>query len=293
MIKVRNLNKSIDGKVILKDVNFDLERGSIVGLLGRNGAGKTTLMRTLVGILLPDSGLIALDGVDLLDNPKVKERVVYVPDSPTFINQYRVKELMVMYRSIYKHFDSEGFLKLLAQYELPLTHVRNYSKGMKALLAIILAFSTRAEYIILDEPTNGLDPVINRQVLQFIIREVSERGTCVLISTHHMDSIEKIADTVMILKDHTIEQVISLDNTREHASKIQVAFADDFPEELRNLDHVTVLSSMGKVHTLVVTKDIEATLAHIRTFEPLVLEELAMSLEDVFVAKLGGKGDVG
>jgi len=292
MIDVRNLSKQIDGKVIFEQVSFTLAPGSIVGLLGRNGAGKTTLMRTLVGILLPDSGLTLIDGEDILENPKIKTKLAYVPDSTSFISQYRVKELVNMYQAIYPNFDKESFLGLLAQYKLPLTHVRHYSKGMKALLAIILAFSTGAEYIILDEPTNGLDPVINRQVLQFIISEVSKRQVSILISTHHMDSIEKIADKVMILKDNTIEQVISLDNTRQYASKLQVAFADGFPEELKNLSQIKVLGSLGKVHTLVVTQDIKATLEHIRSFEPLLLEELPMSLEDVFVAKLGGEDDV-
>ncbi|MCL1949320.1 MAG: ABC transporter ATP-binding protein [Turicibacter sp.] len=286
MIEVSNLRKSIDGKDILLDIHFQIPKGSIVGLLGRNGAGKTTLLRTLVGILKPTAGTITLEGVDIIQQPEAKEKVVYVPDQHTFLSGYKVKELVAFYASIYPEFDKEKCLGLLELYKLPSTSVRSYSKGMKALLAIILAFATGAEYIILDEPTSGLDPIVKRQVLKFILNEVAEHGTTVLISTHHLDEVEKIADTVIFLNGGTIESITSLEATKEQFTKVQVAFKEG--KGFEHLPNVKILSQVGKVSTILVDGDVGATLKRLEAAGPLFMEELPMSLEDIFITTLGG-----
>lgn len=293
MIEVKNLSKEIGGKTILRDLNFQLPTGAIVGLLGRNGAGKTTLLRTLIGIILPDEGEILVDGESALDNAKVKERMVYVSDVPTAISRYNVKELVNFYAAAYPDFDRGMFSEMMARYKLPHQKIRHYSKGMKALLAIILAFCTRVDYILMDEPTSGLDPIVKRQVLQFIIDEVAQKQVTVLISTHHLDEVEKIADTFMMMNNETIESVTSLDDAKELFRKVQVAFAQGLPEFLNGLDQVKVLNHIGKVHTLLIRGDIGATLEKIRNEKPLLIEELPMSLEDIFVTTLGGDDYVG
>lgn len=283
MLKVTNVKKTIDNQTILEDISFTLKKGSITGLLGRNGAGKTTLLRTLVGILNPDEGTVTYNEVDVHKHPEVKQTVVYVPDSPNVLSGYTVKEIVKFYKAVYQNFNADYFYELLERFNLPDKRIRSYSRGMKALLAMILAFSTGVEYIILDEPTNGLDPIVKRQILQFLIEEVAEREITILISTHHLDEIEKIADTVIILKDHTIASITALDDTKSRYAKIQVAYERSLPQKLENLSNVKVLQQTGKVYTVLIEGTVATTLEKFHKEQPLLLEELPMSLEDVFV----------
>ncbi|PFB26959.1 ABC transporter ATP-binding protein [Bacillus cereus] len=283
MLKVTSLKKTIDNQTILDDVSFTLQKGSIVGLLGRNGAGKTTLLRTMVGILDPDAGTVTYDDVNVHKHPEIKQKVAYVPDSTNILSGYTVKEIAKFYKAVYTNFNEEYFYQLLERFNLPEKRIRSYSRGMKALLAIILAFCTDVEYIILDEPTNGLDPIVKRQILQFLIEKVSEREITILISTHHLDEVEKIADTVIILKDHTIASITALEDTKSRYAKIQVAYERSLPQKLENLKHVKILNQTGKVYTILIEGNVAATLEKFHKEQPLLIEELTMSLEDIFI----------
>ncbi|MDM5156269.1 ABC transporter ATP-binding protein [Bacillus sp. DX1.1] len=283
MLKVKNIQKTIDNQVVLNNISFTLQKGSIVGLLGRNGAGKTTLLRTLVGILDADEGTVTYDDMDVHKHPEVKQKVAYVPDSTNILNGYTVKEIAKFYKAVYENFNEEYFYQLLERFSLPEKRIRSYSRGMKALLAIILAFCTGVEYIILDEPTNGLDPIAKRQVLQFVIEEVAEREITILISTHHLDEVEKIADTIIILKDHTIASITTLEDTKSCYAKIQVAYERSLPQKLENLCNIKILNQTGKVYTILIEGNVAVTLEKFHKEQPLLIEELPMSLEDVFV----------
>ncbi|MEB9684284.1 ABC transporter ATP-binding protein [Bacillus thuringiensis serovar pingluonsis] len=292
MLKVTSLKKTIDSQTILDDVSFTLQRGSIIGLLGRNGAGKTTLLRTMVGILDPDEGSVTYEDTDIHKNPETKQKIVYVPDSTNILNGYTVKEIVKFYKTVYTAFDEVYFYELLERFNLPNKRIRSYSKGMKALLAIILAISTKAEYIILDEPTNGLDPIVKRQILQFLVGEVAEKEITIFVSTHHLDEVEQIADTIIILKGHTISSITSLDDTKSRFAKIQVAYERSLPQKLENLSNIKILNQTGKVYTILIEGNVAATLEKFYKEQPLLIEELTMSLEDVFVTTLEEDGYV-
>ncbi|HDR4605242.1 MULTISPECIES: ABC transporter ATP-binding protein [Bacillus] len=292
MLKVTSLKKTIDSQTILDDVSFTLQRGSIIGLLGRNGAGKTTLLRTMVGILDPDEGSVTYEDTDIHKNPETKQKIVYVPDSTNILNGYTVKEIVKFYKTVYTAFDEVYFYELLERFNLPNKRIRSYSKGMKALLAIILAISTKAEYIILDEPTNGLDPIVKRQILQFLVGEVAEKEITIFVSTHHLDEVEQIADTIIILKGHTISSITSLDDTKSRFAKIQVAYERSLPQKLENLSNIKILNQTGKVYTILIEGNVATTLEKFYKEQPLLIEELTMSLEDVFVTTLEEDGYV-
>ncbi|HDR4904283.1 TPA: ABC transporter ATP-binding protein [Bacillus cereus] len=292
MLKVTSLKKTIDNQTILDDVSFTLQRGSIIGLLGRNGAGKTTLLRTMVGILDPDEGTVTYEDIDIHKNPETKQKIVYVPDSTNMLNGYTVKEIVKFYKSVYTAFDEPYFYELLEHFNLPNKRIRSYSKGMKALLAIILAVSTKAEYIILDEPTNGLDPIVKRKILQFLVGEVAEKEITIFISTHHLDEVEQIADTIIILKGRTISSITSLDDAKSRFAKIQVAYERSLPQKLENLSNIKILNQTGKVYTILIEGNVATTLEKFYKEQPILIEELTMSLEDVFVTTLEEDGYV-
>ncbi|AFH62291.1 ATP-binding cassette domain-containing protein [Paenibacillus caseinilyticus] len=289
MLTVRNLNKQIDGKRIIENVSFDIAVGTITGLIGRNGVGKSTLLRLLAGILDPDKGEIRLNGSNLTDHPLNKNSMFYVPDSTSMFNGYTVQDLVRFHRSMYDQLDERSFYHWLNHFQLPANRkIRSFSKGMKALLFMILALSTRAKLILLDEPTNGLDVIVNKQIMQLLIEEVSDRQISVIMSSHHLQELEKIADIIMFMKGATIDSIIRIDEVRQSYRKLQVAFADSSSNPWDLLPQVEVLTQVGRVTTLLVKSDVKETLQLLQESQPLLLEELPITIEDIFISKLGG-----
>ena len=291
MIRVESLKKKINGEIILQNVDFTIPKGEIVGLLGRNGAGKSTLIRTMIGILVADEGSVYFDEIDISNFPEKKD-IAYVPDTPAFISQYDVKELVEFYSMIYPNFAQSEFYKLLNRYKLPCTRISELSKGMRSFLAIILAFCSRTAYVFLDEPTNGIDPITKRDVLNFIANQVAENGTTVLISTHHLDEVDEIATMIMTMKNQTIESIVNLQEANKQLIKLQVAFEDKLPFRLKELDYVQLVSHIGKVYTFLISGNKEKTLNKFKAASPLILTEIPISVEDIFMAELGGADDV-
>jgi ABC-2 type transport system ATP-binding protein len=293
MLKMINVSKMIDGRQVLENVSITLEPGMISGLVGRNGVGKSTLLRTLAGILDPDEGEVTFNEVNIHNEPEVKQKLTYVPDSSELLKSYNVKEIVKLYDAIYEDFDVMYFYSLMDRFKLPKNRkIRTYSKGMKALFLMILSFSTKADYIILDEPTNGLDPIVKRNILQFIIEEVSERQLSVLISTHHLEEVEKMADVLIMMKDGHIESTTSIEDAKSSFRKVQAVYKHSLPEKVANLNNVTILSQTGRVYTLMIKGNIEATMEKMQQEQPLLLEELPMTLEDIFISSLGGESHV-
>jgi ABC-2 type transport system ATP-binding protein len=293
MLKMINVSKKIDGRQVLEHVNITLEPGMIAGIVGRNGVGKSTLLRTLAGILDPDEGEVTFNEIDIHQQPEVKQKLTYVPDSTEILKTYNVKEIVKLYDAIYEDFDVMYFYSLMDRFKLPKNRkLRTYSKGMKALFLMILSFSTKADFIILDEPTNGLDPIVKRNILQFIIEEVSERQLSVLISTHHLEEVEKMADVLIMMKDGQIESTTSIEDAKSSFRKVQAVYKHSLPEEIANLNNVSILSQTGRVYTLMIKGNIEVTMEKMQQEQPLLLEELPMTLEDIFISSLGGESHV-
>ncbi len=288
MIEVKHLVKTFDGFRALDDANVTVPQGAIYGLVGPNGAGKTTLLRHLTGVYRQDSGTLTVDGQSVWENPAVKTRIASIPDDWYYFMQASIREMMAYYKGFYPQFNRERYEKLKTVFELNEKQpIRRMSKGMQKQAAFWLAMCCMPDYLILDEPVDGLDPVMRRQVWGLIMQDVAERGTTVLVSSHNLRELEDVCDHVGIMNKGKVLLERSLSELQDNTVKMQVVFDGDAPELPASL---TVLhqSAVGRVHTIIfrgAQHDIEAALAQ---FRPVFLEAVPLTLEEIFIYELGG-----
>ena len=184
MIETKKLVKTFDGFKALNELDINVPKGSVYGLVGPNGAGKSTVIRHLAGIYRQDSGHVLIDGQPVYENNAVKSRIAYIPDEIFYYPQAGIEDMMRFYKSIYPKFSAERFEKLRGSFDLDSRRpMRKLSKGMQKQAAFWLALSLCPEIVILDEPVDGLDPVMRRQVWSLLMADVAENGTTVLVST--------------------------------------------------------------------------------------------------------------
>lgn len=289
MIKVKDLYKVIDGEVVLDHLNMHVEEGSIYGLIGPNGAGKTTLIRHLVGVLKQDSGKIFIESQHVYENIELKRKIGYISDAMYFIETNLERNAKV-YKDLYPSWNQDRFKELYKTFKLnPTKKIQTFSKGMRKQASFCLIMSTMPEYLILDEPIDGLDPVARKLVWKYIIDDVAQRNLTVLISSHNLKELEGIVDHVGILYKGKIMKEFDLEYIQTHIHKIQVSFGD---EEV-NLDALNIAyqEERGSVKILI----IEDSLSHIRKVigekTPLIFDILPLSLEELFMYEVGGEDD--
>ncbi|WP_295247324.1 ABC transporter ATP-binding protein [uncultured Catenibacterium sp.] len=289
MIKVKDLYKVIDGEVVLDHLNMHVEEGSIYGLIGPNGAGKTTLIRHLVGVLKQDSGKIFIESQPVYENIELKRKIGYISDAMYFIETNLERNAKV-YKDLYPSWNQDRFKELYKTFKLnPTKKIQTFSKGMRKQASFCLIMSTMPEYLILDEPIDGLDPVARKLVWKYIIDDVAQRNLTVLISSHNLKELEGIVDHVGILYKGKIMKEFDLEYIQTHIHKIQVSFGD---EEV-NLDALNIAyqEERGSVKILI----IEDSLSHIRKVigekAPLIFDILPLSLEELFMYEVGGEDD--
>lgn len=289
MIKVKDLYKVIDGEVVLDHLNMHVEEGSIYGLIGPNGAGKTTLIRHLVGVLKQDSGKIFIESQPVYENIELKRKIGYISDAMYFIETNLERNAKV-YKDLYPSWNQDRFKELYKTFKLnPTKKIQIFSKGMRKQALFCLIMSTMPEYLILDEPIDGLDPVARKLVWKYIIDDVAQRNLTVLISSHNLKELEGIVDHVGILYKGKIMKEFDLEYIQTHIHKIQVSFGD---REV-NLDALNIAyqEERGSVKILI----IEDSLSHIRKVigekAPLIFDILPLSLEELFMYEVGGEDD--
>ena len=287
MIEVKALVKSFDGFRALDGLDLTVPKGAVYGLVGPNGAGKSTLIRHAVGIYRQDSGELLVDGEPVYENPKIKARIAYIPDEVAYFTQSTIKDMMRFYKSIYPAFDRERFEKLGRAFELSLSRpLRKMSKGMQKQAAFWLALSCRPDCIILDEPVDGLDPVMRRQVWNLLLGDVAERGSTVLVSSHNLRELEDVCDHVGIMNRGKMLLERSLSQLQDNMVKVQLALADgtELPESLDIL-HCSVT---GRLRQLILRGAAEEVTNKLSTVQPLFMDVLPLSLEEIFIYELGG-----
>lgn len=290
MIEVNNVTKRFGDFVALDGLNMHVERGAIYGLVGPNGAGKSTIIRHLSGVYKQDEGTVTIDGQPVYENEKLKQRFTVIPDEIFFFTQANTMDMMKFYKSMYPKFDEALFKKILACFpEInPKKMVRSLSKGMQKQVAFMLSIAARPELMILDEPVDGLDPVMRRQIWSLIMSDVAEHGLTVLVSSHNLRELEDVCDHVGIMNHGKILIERSLDELQTSITKIQLAFEGDMPSlppEIQVLKRITT----GRVHTLIVKGEPRAAEQTISALNPLLMDVLPLTLEEIFIYELGGE----
>ena len=283
MLELKNVSKSFGKFKALDNLTMTIPQGSVYGLVGPNGAGKTTAIRHITGVYRPDEGEITMEGLPIYENPQVKQAIGYIPDEIFYFSSATLKDMAKFYRGLYPRFDMPLFQRLSEVFQLPMSSpIRRFSKGMQKQAAFQLTLSIRPDVLVLDEPVDGLDPVMRRQVMSLILAEVAERNTTVLISSHNLRELEDVCDHVGIMNHGKMLLERSLADMQGNTVKLQMV--GDVPEGLEILHQ----SSTGRLQTLVVRGNAREVEAQVAAAEPMFYDILPLSLEEIFIYELGG-----
>ena len=288
MIEVKELVKQFDGFAALDGATLSIPTGSVYGLVGPNGAGKSTLIRHLTGIYRQDGGTISVGGEDIWENAALKARMAAIPDDWYYFLQATVRDMMRFYRGFYPNFNMERYEKLKEVFSIDEKRViRRLSKGMQKQVAFWLALCCMPDYLILDEPVDGLDPVMRRQVWSLVMGDVAERGITVLVSSHNLRELEDVCDHVGIMDHGRVLLERSLAQLQENMVKLQVVFQDGMdtvPPELPVLH----TSRVGRVHTLIMRMNAQEATERLMAYQPMLVDAVPLTLEEIFIYELGG-----
>ena len=284
MIELSHVTKTFGGKKALDELSLRVPQGAVYGLIGSNGAGKSTAIRHLTGIYRPDAGAVTIGGLPVYENPEIKSRIGYIPDDLGVLGGGTIRELAAFYRAMYPRFDAARFDALREVFCLDeRTPLRRFSKGMQKHAAFWLTLSMRPDYLVLDEPVDGLDPVMRRQIWSLALEDVAGYGTTVLVSSHNLRELEDICDHVGLLHKGGILFSRDLSDMMLGMHKLQAAFAapvqaSDFP----SLDLLR-FEPRGSLVTMTVRGDEREIQAAVAAMQPLFMELLPLSLEEIFI----------
>lgn len=291
MIEVKSVTKKFDDFTALNKLDITVPKGSVYGLVGPNGSGKTTILKHIAGILVQDSGEVLVNGEKVFENVSVKQKMSFINDDLFFYSTYSIYDTAKYYASIYENWSWERFNNLKEIFKIDTKRrVRRLSKGMQKQVGFWIAISAMPDVILLDEPVDGLDPVMRRNVWKLILQDVAERGTTVLISSHNLRELEDVCDRVGIMYNGHMILEKSLDDVKGRTHKVQVAFKSEFPNELEKKIELLHKEQMGSVHLLIVKGDAEEVTQKISKYNPLICDIIPLNLEEIFIYELGGLG---
>jgi len=282
MIEVKNLQKRFGGFAALDGLSLHVPAGAVYGLVGPNGAGKTTVIKHITGVYRQDSGEVLLNGAPVWENPDAKRRIAYIPDDVFYFPQAGIRDMAAFYRGIWPEFDRERYEKLGEAFDLPeKTPIKRFSRGMQKQAAFRLAMCLKPEVLVLDEPVDGLDPVMRRQIWSLLLDDVGQRGMTVLVSSHNLRELEDVCDHVGIIHHGRTLLERSLSELQDNMVKVQLVL----PEGLTILHE----SRTGQLRTLILRGSTAEVDAQISGAKPVFYDLLPLSLEEIFIYELGGE----
>ena len=283
MLELKHVTKTFGELKALNDLTMTVPKGAVYGLVGPNGAGKSTAIRHITGIYRADSGTVTLDGQTIYENPEVKQTIGLIPDEIFYFPAANMDEMASFYQGMYPRFDRALYEKLFEIFQLPRKgQIRRFSKGMQKQAAFHLTLCCHPEVLVLDEPVDGLDPVMRRQVMSLILADVAEHGTTVLISSHNLRELEDVCDHVGIMDHGHMLLEKSLADMQGATHKLQLV--GEIPEGLEILHE----SASGRLKTLIVRGQPWEITAKAEAAKLAYFDLLPLSLEEIFIYELGG-----
>lgn len=290
MIKGEKICKAYDTKEVLKELTINIQKGSIYGLVGVNGCGKSTLLKVLKGIFKGDKGAAKLEGEDVYSNMEAKSRIFYMSEESYAFHGYTVKKLAEYYAGFYRSFSWDRFKELNEIFEFDMkASFASLSKGQKKQAMFWIGLSLGAEVMILDEPLDGLDPIIRRKVKRFLIEEVAQNELTILISSHNLLELEGLCDHIGIMNDGKIMVENNLDDLKSSLSKVQYVLGDEKNEMEYLKQKLVNREKRGKVTIDTIQGEQEEIVELFQKRNALFFDLMPMTLEEVFVAELEGK----
>lgn len=287
LVKVDNVKMKYGKFEAVQNVSFEIAKGSIHGLIGENGSGKTTLIKCIMGIFKPAEGEILVDGKPVYENPDVKKRIGYVADSNKFFPSYRAGKMAEFFSEVYENFDMNKFKELNQTFKLDMNkRVGEFSKGQQMRLAFMLNIAANTDVLVMDEPTSGIDAIAKKELFKTLIKEVEERELTVLISSHNIHDLERICDSVTMIKGGKV-----IDNEVMEVRKFNYVFKNNVPEEFLNNPKIVSINNTGNIYTVIYSGITQEEVEANNKFEPVYVEELPVNLEEVFVHVNGGDSD--
>ena len=291
MINVTDVTKHFEDFKVLDSACMHIRRGTVYGLIGPNGAGKTTIINHINGAMMCESGEITVNGENVYENERIKQKVLNISDDWFYFSTYTVKQMAGFYKDFYKDFNTERYEKLKSVFNIDeKKQIRKMSKGQKKQVAFWLSLSAMPDVLILDEPLDGLDPVMRKQVLNLVIADVSDRELTVLVSSHNLRELEDICDWVGIIHQGKIIAEKPLDDIKGSVCKYQVSYSDDKEDFINSIEGLLNVSKTGSVYNLIIKGDWQKSYDMLNSASPILLERIGLTLEEVFIYELGGLG---
>jgi ABC-2 type transport system ATP-binding protein len=289
LISLNGLTKRYGSFTAVDGVSLDVAEGSICGLLGPNGAGKTTTFKCVLGFAKPSAGTIAIAGAPV--TPATFESLAYVPERASLYDSQTIADHLELYRRSYKNYDAARAAELLALFDLnPRLKAGKLSKGMRTAVAITLAFSIRPRVLILDEPSSGLDPVHQRNVLDLMI-DAAANGAAVLFSSHQVGQVERAADSVAIMKKGKLIVSSVIDDLKSGEKIVEAVFAGPVPDlgDLAADPNILRLEQVGSTLRAVTRDNSDAIAQRIFALHPKSIRTIDLNLEEIFMNAVSGE----
>lgn len=296
MIELKEITKKFDNVVVLDNINLTINKGTAFGLLGSNGAGKSTILRLISGIYNQENGNITVDGDTIYDNVETKKRVFFVNDETVQFSAFTLIELKNFYKDYYPNFSEELFEKMRSTINLPKDKkISTFSKGMKRQAIVIIAIACQTDYLLLDEAFDGLDPTMRIIVKRMLVDAMLDRQLTTIISSHNLKEINELCDTVALLHDGKIVFSRDLDSVKGNIHKVQVVF----PQVSENLPQNYTIDELAgegleilhfersqSVYHIIVKGDTELVKQKIQAKNPVVMDIIPLTLEEIFIYEM-------
>jgi len=291
MIQLKQVSKSFDNTLVLDQVDWFVKKGSVFGLVGPNGAGKSTILRLISGVITPELGVVTLDDQNVYDNPRVKQRILFLSDDPFYLHQATIEEMKEFYKIFYSSFSESMYQRLLNNFPVPpKKKINDFSKGMKRQVGLILALSVNPDVLLLDESFDGLDPVMRLTLKRFIAQEMLSREMTVVISSHNLRELEDICDQIALIDNKQVVMSGQVDSIKDEFHKFQVGFKEVL--DVAGLNGLDIIhqEQVGNVFTLVIKGSLDTIKAQLESLNPALYTELPLNLEEIFVYEMEARG---